>query len=236
MYRKDTVTKTNDGGLANLKKECKVVWVFPSENVTKCPVHIVDKYVSLLPPVGKSKKCHFYLWALEKPNPAQWYGDQPVGRNTSVKVVGKLLKSANLDGYFTNHSLRRTSATQLFQGGIDGKIVKEVTGHVSDAVNKYQIMSNVQCEQVSNVLKGPIMKELVNDNDEFEEKKKPPPIPSLEVSVTNRPSGTSPLRCSCKRQRFDLEKAESLNAMINVLVSKCSSGRAKIKLEIEFTD
>ena len=30
-----------------------------------------------------------------------------------------------------------TNATHLFQAGIDHKIVKEVTGHVSDAINKY---------------------------------------------------------------------------------------------------
>ena len=104
VYREDTVTKTNDGGLSNLKKECKVVWVFPSENVNRCPVRLVDKYVSLTPNVGKSKKANFYLHCLEKHNPAQWYADQPVGRNTLTKVVKNLLKSCNLDGYFTNQS------------------------------------------------------------------------------------------------------------------------------------
>ena len=29
VYHKDTVTKTNDGGLANLRKELKIVWIFP---------------------------------------------------------------------------------------------------------------------------------------------------------------------------------------------------------------
>ena len=51
VYREDTVTKTNDGGLKNLKKDRKIVWVFPSENVNRCPIRIVDKYISLLPEV-----------------------------------------------------------------------------------------------------------------------------------------------------------------------------------------
>ena len=64
--------------------------------------------------------------------------------NTLHKVVGKMLKSAELDGYFTNHSLHRSGTSRLFQAGIDRKIVKEYTGHVSDAVDKYQITSAEQ--------------------------------------------------------------------------------------------
>ena len=154
VYREDTVTKTNDGGLSNLKKEHKVVWVFPSSNINRCLVRLVDKYVSLLPEVGKTKKANFYLRALDKPNPAQWYADQLVGRNSLTKVVKNMLKNCNLDGYFTNHSLRRTCATRLFQAGVDTKLVKEVTGHTSDAINKYQLTSNVQKEQVSTIVKG----------------------------------------------------------------------------------
>ena len=53
IYQGDSVTKTNDGGLAHMHKDRKTVWVYPSENVNRCPVRLVDKYISLLPPVGK---------------------------------------------------------------------------------------------------------------------------------------------------------------------------------------
>ena len=238
VYREDTVTKTNDGGLANMKKERKVVWIFPNESPLRCPVRLVDKYMSLLPDVGKSKKSNFYLRSLEKPNPAQWYGDQPVGKNTLTKVVSKLLKSANLDGYFTNHSLRRTSATRLFQAGVDGKIVKEITGHVSDALNKYQVTSNEQKQEVSNVLQGKEEVQCSDSEAEVEVKKKCTRPPSLELSVTNTQKGSTPFtsKCSCTRKRFDLANGESLTKMINDLVSERTSRKAKIKLEIEFSD
>ena len=73
VYREDSVTKTNDGGLESLKKQRKVVWVFPNEdNINRCTVRLVDKYISLLSPGGpKTKKYNFYLRSLEKPNPAQ---------------------------------------------------------------------------------------------------------------------------------------------------------------------
>ena len=51
----------------------------------------------LLPPVGpKSKKSNFYLRSLEKPNSAEWYRTQLVGRNTLTPVVKELLKSAEI--------------------------------------------------------------------------------------------------------------------------------------------
>ena len=235
VYREDTVTKTNDGGLSHLKKERKIVWVFPSENVKRCPVRLVDKYVSLCPPVGKNKKANFYLHSLEKPNPAQWYGVQAIGKNSLGNIVKNMLKSANLDSYFTNHSLCRTSATRLFQAGVEDKIVHEITGHVSDAINKYQETSVAQKHEVSSVLnsgksdvKSPKTKKLKVGPKS--------PVPSLEFSVADRSERASGLQCLCKRESFKLEKATELSEMINHIVSQRKSGKAKIKLEIEFSD
>ena len=68
-----------------------MVWVYPSENSGRCTVCIVDKYMSLLPPVKpNAKRANFYLRSLEKYNPAQWYGEQVVGLNTLRKVMGEV--------------------------------------------------------------------------------------------------------------------------------------------------
>ena len=67
--------KTNDGGLNNYKKLKKVVWVYPSKDTARCPVCLVDKYLSLCPEVTpKTKKHNFYLRSLDKINLSQWYG------------------------------------------------------------------------------------------------------------------------------------------------------------------
>ena len=74
VYSEDSITKTNDGGLSSLRKDRKVVWVYPSSNPIRCPVRLIDKYMSLLPPVKtENSKHNFYLRSLEKPNPACWY-------------------------------------------------------------------------------------------------------------------------------------------------------------------
>ena len=61
---------------------------------------------------------------------------------------------AGIEGYFTNHSARRTGGTILFRAGVQRKLVKEATGHRSDAVDKYQITSDKQREMMSKVIAG----------------------------------------------------------------------------------
>ena len=64
VYTEDTCTKNNTGGLNHMGHERKVVWVYPSENIDRYPVRLVDKYVSLCPPYFK--KPNFYLKSKQK--------------------------------------------------------------------------------------------------------------------------------------------------------------------------
>ena len=99
VYREDNITKTNRGGLHDMKKERKIVWIKPSKNVKRCPVHIVEKYFKLLPKSGS--KPNLYLHALKRTKPNVWYRETPLGINKIRSVVkdthcGELL----LQGYF----------------------------------------------------------------------------------------------------------------------------------------
>ena len=91
VYREDSVTKTNDGGLKDMRSERKVVWVYPSKDITKCPVRLTQKYLSLCPPYYK--KANFYLRSREKPIPTQWYIGQVVGAQTLSKVIGSIMEA-----------------------------------------------------------------------------------------------------------------------------------------------
>ena len=153
MYTEDTTTKTNDGGLNSMQKERKAVWVYPSSNPVRCPVRIIDKYISLLPPVkATSKKGNFYLRSLEKYNQAQWYGEQVVGLNSIRRVMSDVCEKAKIKGFITNHSLRRTGTTRLFTKGVERTLIKEFTEHRSDAVDAYAVTSHEQREKLSNIL------------------------------------------------------------------------------------
>ena len=136
IYKEDTTTKTNDGGLNSMQKEHKVVWIYSSQNAVRCPVCIIDKYISLLPLTKPTtEKFNFYLRGLDKTTPAQWYGEQVVGLSMIRKTMQEICKKAKVEGFITNHSLHRTGTTKLFVNDVDRKLIKEFTGHTSGAVD-----------------------------------------------------------------------------------------------------
>ena len=228
LYQEDTMTKTNNGELNHMCKDRKVVWVYPSQNPVRCPVRIIDKYISLLPPVKvNSKKANFYLHSLERCTPAQWYGDQVVGLNTLCKVVKKMSEDANIPGFFTNHSLRCTSTTRLFRSGVDRKLIKEFTGHILDAVDAYQITSDHQREQLSKIIAG-------SDQNKHDENG---PKCETEVKVAvNQHVNDSVIGCQMNPIRFDANKADQIGTMISHLINNRRGGKAKVTWQIEFSD
>lgn len=71
-----------------------------------------------------------------------------------AKTVSKLCSKAGFKGFFTNHSLRATAATRLYNAGIDEQLVTEKTGHRSNAVRSYKRTSDDQQSAVSSILQG----------------------------------------------------------------------------------
>ncbi len=136
VYRADPVSKSNQSGIDSRKDDSKVVSVYPAENSARCPVRLYEKYTSLLPEGGKSPD--LYLHPLNKTSKTQWYSDCCVGINTLRDIVRKLVNTIGITGKYTNHSLRATSATRMYSAGVPEKIIKEITGHKSDAVRIYE--------------------------------------------------------------------------------------------------
>ncbi|XP_046562159.1 uncharacterized protein LOC124271136 [Haliotis rubra] len=95
-----------------------------------------------------------YLRPLVKPRDGQWYSQQVVGKHTLQQTVGKMCKQAGFEGFYSNHSLRATCATRLFQSGIDEQLITRTTGHRSTAVREYNRVSTAQEKELSNVIQG----------------------------------------------------------------------------------
>ena len=107
-----------------MKREHKVVWICTNiDNVARCPVSLVDKYIGLCPPYYR--KNNFYLRSVDKPNPAVWYAEQEVGINTLKKTIKRMLAEANIEEYYTNHSLHRTGGTRLFNAAIERNVERK---------------------------------------------------------------------------------------------------------------
>ena len=116
--------------------------------------------------------------------------------------------------------------TRLFQAGVDRKIVKEFTGHVSDAVDKYQITSDQQKKELSEIIGGRQAKSVVKQSKLVES--------DLEVKVSE--VGEKKLECQCVKQTLKVEESKSLGLMINELLKACKGGKATVRLEINFSD
>ncbi|KAK6167160.1 hypothetical protein SNE40_021255 [Patella caerulea] len=123
---------------------------YENSNPLRCPVRLYEKYIALRPKNGTVDA--FYLRPKKIPCSDVWYCDSPVGIHTIQSTVKRLCQSAGIIGYFTNHSLRATAATRLYQAGVDEQLMTEKTGHRSNAVRAYKRTSDAQQASVSSVL------------------------------------------------------------------------------------
>ena len=151
IYRED-VSKTNQGGLNSRRKKPKEVVHYA--NITypeKCFVHLYKVYTPRCP-VDRPANA-FYLKPLSKPKSQVWYSKVALGHNALQQTVPRLMKNAGYTGYYTNHSLRVSAASRLYDSGVDEQAIMSVTGHSStDGVRCYKSMSEKLKELTSDVL------------------------------------------------------------------------------------
>ena len=127
------------------------------ENPRRCFVRLFKRYVQLTKPDHA-----FYLQPMHTPSSQCWYTNKPLGHHTLRNTVARLCKEAGITGYKTNHSLRATAATRLYQSGIDEQLVMERTGHRSlEGVRNYKRTSDQQREALSDILNS---KRVCSDN------------------------------------------------------------------------
>lgn len=120
-------------------------------NPERCFVELFKLYQSLCPP--DRPKDAFYFKPLAKPTPTCWYSCKPIGHNKLEGTVACLCKEAGIPGFRTNHSLRATAATRLYNAGVDEQQVMERTGHRNlDGVRSYKHTSMQQNEALSDLL------------------------------------------------------------------------------------
>ena len=225
VYTEDTVTKANDGGLKNMKSERKVVWVYPSSNINRCPVRLVEKYLSLCPKYYN--KPNFYLQSLHKPTANRWYAGQVVGQNTLGKVIKTMLHNSKLDGYFTGHSLRRSGISRLFQAGVDRKIIKELSGHRSDAVDCYAVTSDEQKAEVSRILGSkPSTVSASNTSEVGNEASAPTTIQNQSQII---------MKCDGANASENMNSRGIGQLVSDIIENSSNKGKTVIKMEIEIS-
>ena len=241
VYREDAVTKTHDGGIKDMRRDRKEVWIHPNlENKARCYVRLIDKYRGLCPPLFK--KNNFYLQSRTVLSPACWYQNQVMGEGSIGKIIGKMMEAAGYEGFYSGHSFRRSGGSRLFQAGVQRKLVKECTGHMSDAVDKYQITSDEQREVMSKILaKGPgvvltqssVPIQSVTGDGISHNSKKSHVNATNSTDVQSKPK--KDYECSEQCPNCVQSKAQFGGLIEQIVASVNATGKAKIKIEIEIS-
>ena len=140
----ESVSKTNAGGLKHRFVNPKVVKHIDTNSVSnpkRSHALLLKKYLSLRPVDSPDA---FYLTPISSSNKQYWYKRIPIGHNTLGNTVKRMCASAGIEGHKTNHSLRSTCATRLFEQGVDEQLIMERTGHRSTAgVRSYKRTSDI---------------------------------------------------------------------------------------------
>jgi len=160
LVYKENVTKTFSGGLKHRRIEANVKE--HHENITcpeKCHVRIYEKYLSMRPPNSDHS---FYL----KPLTNGFSGKMVLGINTLKTMLKNMFKEAGMAcSGKTNHSLKATCATRLFNSGVDEQIIMTKTGHRTvQGVRSYKRISHEQMEQASVLIDGRSIQQSKNES------------------------------------------------------------------------
>jgi hypothetical protein len=161
IYNED-ISKTKQGGLKTIGQAPKKTYAYHNnDNHEQCLPCLFQLYISKRPPHCTTDA--LFLTPIQCPGTGgQWYKNMALGKNSLLNIV-KVIMSA-FDGRFTNHSLRRTSATRLFQSGIPEDIIRNQTGHRSNVLSRYKECSTAQLQNVSATLYPPCTKQAATEN------------------------------------------------------------------------
>lgn len=118
-------------------------------------MHLLDFYLSKLPPEALAKDIFYVrpLDVLPANATAPWYSATPVGSRTLSKKVKDMCQKAGVQGHKTNHSLRATGASSMYEAEVPETPIQERTGHRSmQALRVYERSTEKQHQAVSAVL------------------------------------------------------------------------------------
>ena len=131
----ESVSKTYHGGLKDLKYKPRVIkhvcCAGKDPNHQPCIVNCFATYIEKVKHLATDKEAFYFK---PNPNPQVFtFCNSPVGINKLNKILPDLCEEAGLERK-TSHSLRITCATRLFQNQVEEKLIRDRTGHRSNAL------------------------------------------------------------------------------------------------------
>ena len=148
-------SKNRSGGLSQLRVENKSVPCYAvQENRPRCLVYLLDSYLNKLPQMAFKEDILYCRPKTKAPldEKSPWYDAIPVGRNKLGSMVKEMCAEAGIL-VRTNHSLRATGVTTMFQASVPEQMIQKTTGHQSiEGLRTYERVSAEQHQAVSNLM------------------------------------------------------------------------------------
>ena len=149
-------SKNRNEGFYQLDVENKSVSIFKNNGAgERCLVNLLDLYLKKLSQSAITQGV-FYCQPLDKyKEDGPWYSKQARGQHYLNAMVKSMFEEAGAQAKYTNHSLRATGATELFQSNVPEKVIQNITGHRSlKALRQYEKVGDTQKQAASNILTG----------------------------------------------------------------------------------
>ena len=142
------ISKNNQHRFKDIDSSNKQVRTYALPGSDPCLVKLLDMYLPKLVPNSE----HFYMPPLPTApidDMKPWYTRQRVGVNTIKQFLPKICSSIGTNAKYTNHSLRATAITRMFNGSIPEKVIAEKSGHKSIKALRCYEKTSLQQEQVA---------------------------------------------------------------------------------------
>ena len=116
------------------------------------PVGSFEFYLSRLHPscqaLFQTPNHHF------KKAESRWFRNEPLGKNTIAKLMENISSKADLSERYTNHCIRASTITALYQRGVDAKQICAITKHKDERSLSHYISQTTseQKQQCSRLL------------------------------------------------------------------------------------
>ena len=153
-------------------------------------VEVFNFYISKLHPECSAllQKPKYKKWS--KAEHSVWFDNVPLGVNKINETMKRISDCAHLSMTYTNHSVRATAITVMYQGGVDTKQICNITKHKTEESLKHYIdgQSAEQKRRCSEVLSLEFQDPKDNNSSTSNNKSLPlPTISSVNNCTTDRP-------------------------------------------------
>ena len=89
-------------------------------------------------------------------DPRLWFKVSPLGQNTIGSFMRSMAVEIGLKGKYTNHSVRKTSCTDLLQAGVSPTLIQHISGHKDvKSLTNYATASREQIREMGAILSNP---------------------------------------------------------------------------------